>query len=148
MNHYYKKKSQKAFTLIEITIAVFMLASALVVLLGLEQSNISRTLNDQNRKIALGLARKVMSAIELEKIEINVDEEKDGKVLDFFKQNNIEYDKDEKDRLENFSVVLKASSPNLAGFEQDNLIKLIELKISWGETHRESLSIIRYTEHV
>lgn len=144
----YNKKNQKAFTLIEIAIAVFMLATSLVVILGLEQSNIARTLNDQNKKIALGLARKVMAAIELEKIEINIDEEKEDNIVNFFNQNNIEYDKDDKDKLENFSVTLKASSPNLAGFEQDNLIKLIELKISWGETRREELSIIRYTEHV
>ena len=141
-------KSQNGFTLIEIMIAVLILATALVVMLGLEQSNIVRTINDQNRKVALSLARKVMAAIDLEQITINIDEEKESKIIDFFNQNNIEYDNDDKKNYDKFSIVLKASSPTIAGIEQDNIIKLIELKILWGESYKEQLSIVRYTEHI
>ena len=141
-------KSQNGFTLIEIMIAVLILATALVVMLGLEKSNIVRTINDQNRKVALSLARKVMAAIDLEQITINIDEEKESKIIDFFNQNNIEYDNDDKKNYDKFSIVLKASSPTIAGIEQDNIIKLIELKILWGESYKEQLSIVRYTEHI
>ena len=141
-------KSQNGFTLIEMMIAVLILATALVVMLGLEQSNIVRTINDQNRKVALSLARKVMAAIDLEQITINIDEEKESKIIDFFNQNNIEYDNDDKKNYDKFSIVLKASSPTIAGIEQDNIIKLIELKILWGESYKEQLSIVRYTEHI
>ena len=147
-NKLHKNKFQNGFTLIEIAIAVFMLASALVVMLGLEQSNIARTLNDQNRKVALGLARKIMSAIELEQLKINIDEEKEAKVMDFFSQNNLEFDTEDKDKLDKFQVSLKASSPEIAGFDKDNLIKLIQLRISWGDAHKENLDIIKYSEHV
>lgn len=144
----FKSLKQNGFTLIEITIAVFMLASSLVVMLGLEQSNMTRTINDQNRKVALGLARKVMSYIELQKVNINIDEEKADKIINFFSQNNIEYDKDDKDVLDKYDVNLKATSAQISGFEQDNLIKLIELKISWGPSHREELSVIRFVENI
>ena len=147
-NSHTKHKSQNGFTLIEIMIAVLILATALVVMLGLEQSNIVRTINDQNRKVALSLARKVMAAIDLEQITINIDEEKESKIIDFFNQNNIEYDNDDKKNYDKFSIVLKASSPTIAGIEQDNIIKLIELKILWGESYKEQLSIVRYTEHI
>ncbi|MGI6680987.1 MAG: type IV pilus modification PilV family protein [Bdellovibrionota bacterium] len=143
-----KTRCEKGFTLVEIAIAVFMLATALVVMLGLEQSNIARTINDQNRKVALGLARKVMAAIELEKVSINVDEEKDEELIVFFSQNDIPFDEEDKDILDKFKIKLKATSPKLIGIEQENIIKLIELKISWGETNREELNIIRYTENI
>ena len=89
-----------------------------------------------------------MAAIDLEQITINIDEEKESKIIDFFNQNNIEYDNDDKKNYDKFSIVLKASSPTIAGIEQDNIIKLIELKILWGESYKEQLSIVRYTEHI
>ncbi len=140
--------NQSGFTLIEISIAILMLATSLVVLIGLEQSSMQRAINDKDRRVALSVARRIMSDIEIKKITIDIDQKKEDKLLNFLKQNDFELEDDdiEKKNLEKFSIVLQASSPPLAGIEQDNLIKLIELTISWGETNREKLYLIRYIE--
>lgn len=140
--------NQSGFTLIEISIAILMLATSLVVLIGLEQSSMQRAINDKDRRVALSVARRIMSDVEIKKITIDIDQKKEDKLLNFLKQNDFELEDDdiEKKNLEKFSIVLQASSPPLAGIEQDNLIKLIELTISWGETNREKLYLIRYIE--
>ena len=65
-------KSQNGFTLIEIMIAVLILATALVVMLGLEQYNIVRTINDQNRKLSIFSIKTILNMIMMiKKIMIN-----------------------------------------------------------------------------
>ena len=56
--------TQEGFTLIEITLAIFLLAVSLVTLLGLQASVIQRSLNDRNRLDAMLIARRVLSSIE------------------------------------------------------------------------------------
>jgi len=55
---------QCGFTMMELTLAIVILAGALVVLLGLQSSVISRTVDDTNRKHAMMYARQILSAVE------------------------------------------------------------------------------------
>jgi len=60
-----KKRSRDlGFTLIEITIAVFILAVSLVTLIGLQSSILQRSISDRNEIEAMLVARRILAAIE------------------------------------------------------------------------------------
>lgn len=59
-----KEKSIAGFTLIEVMLAVLILAGSLVVLLGLQSSIINRNIQDRNRQYAMLAARRILSAVE------------------------------------------------------------------------------------
>jgi competence protein ComGC len=61
-----KIKSVRAFTLLEIAFALMLLSGALVVIVGLQSSAISRTVSDRNIQKAALIARSIMSAIEID----------------------------------------------------------------------------------
>lgn len=56
---------RRGFTLIEITIAVLILAGSLVILLGLQSSATARSVDDRVRQHAMLEARKILTALEL-----------------------------------------------------------------------------------
>ncbi|MCO6431875.1 MAG: prepilin-type N-terminal cleavage/methylation domain-containing protein [Deltaproteobacteria bacterium] len=60
---------QRGFTLIEVVIAVVILSTAFITLLGLQSSIMKRTLRDEEKQQAMLLARSILAAI-----ESNVDE--------------------------------------------------------------------------
>lgn len=64
--------SQQGFTLVEVVIAVVVLASAFITLLGLQSAIMRRTLRDEARQQEMLLARSILSAIEsnLEAVEV------------------------------------------------------------------------------
>lgn len=60
------RSSSLGFTLIEVIMAIVILASALTVLLGLQASIIERTIRDSNQKQAAMFTRQILAAIESE----------------------------------------------------------------------------------
>lgn len=61
-----KLNTQRGFTLIEIIIAVMILAFSLTALLGLQSSATDQAIRTRNKQQAMLMARKIMSAIELQ----------------------------------------------------------------------------------
>lgn len=59
-----KRYSRNGFTLIEVVIAVVILAAALITILGLQSSIMRRTLRDEGRQQAMLLSRSMLAAIE------------------------------------------------------------------------------------
>lgn len=57
--------SDSAFTFIEIMLAVILLSAALVVLIGLQTSAVSRALRDRDQQNAMLVARSILAAAEL-----------------------------------------------------------------------------------
>jgi prepilin-type N-terminal cleavage/methylation domain-containing protein len=63
-------RGEKAFTLIEIVIAVAILGAAMVTLIGLQSSAISLTVSDDLRIEAIGVARRILSHVDLLKADL------------------------------------------------------------------------------
>ena len=55
----------RGFTLMEVTMALLLLAGALVVLLGLQSSTIQRAVRDRNQQSAMLIARSILAAVEV-----------------------------------------------------------------------------------
>jgi type II secretory pathway pseudopilin PulG len=58
------KNKNLGFTLLEIAFALILLSGSLVVVIGLQSSNIKRAVSDRNQQKAALLARSILSAIE------------------------------------------------------------------------------------
>ncbi|MCB0338983.1 MAG: prepilin-type N-terminal cleavage/methylation domain-containing protein [Bdellovibrionales bacterium] len=63
---------ERGFTLIEIVIALFILGTSLVTLLGLQSAILERTNRDQNRLNAMLFMRRVLANIETSNSEVDV----------------------------------------------------------------------------
>jgi prepilin-type N-terminal cleavage/methylation domain-containing protein len=121
----------RAFTLIEVSIAILILAGALIVLLGLQSSLISRTLADERSQQAMLLARRILTAIELESEGLPVEERRfDGlKALEEFDMLGDE--RQDSERLRDFMVTLKVDSVGLPGVGEEAM-RRVDLSVAWG----------------
>lgn len=146
-------KRRGGFTLIEITIAVVILASALVILLGLQTSAIDRTIRDQNSQQAMLVSRRILSAVEAKKDELDVGEIA-GNIEEVLNQLNAQDGEDVAEReallnIENYQVRLEIELSSLP--ELDEQMKRILLTLSWGdppfESLQESYQVVYFTPH-
>ena len=60
-----KKDSRAGFTLVEVVIAILVLAGSLVVLLGLQSAAVTKALRDRNQLQAMLAARHIFAAVEV-----------------------------------------------------------------------------------
>ncbi len=125
------------FTLIEITISIFLLASALTIILGLQTSSVSRAINDQNRLNAMLLARRVLTGLET---GLTAPEVQDISVpaLEYLPKDNIQ--PEEENTLKNFIINLKIEQWEIRGYD-DIKVKRIFLNIEWGDDTEQTLAV-------
>ena len=131
---YKESSSNSGFTLIEVSLAVFLLGLALVTIIGLQSSVLQRSIADNKRLQALTIARMIMSQIETSREEIEI-ENRSGSVQDFISDAQDLGIQPEK--YAEFSVKLDVT---LAGIpEKPDALKKIDLKIFWNEVDNYSL---------
>lgn len=138
--------SRNGFTMIEIMIAVMILAGSLVVILGLEASLTRQALRTKNKQIAMLLARRVLAGIEASE---NVPEDQDvtepmPKLLDKFAGVSLtEKSESKQAELQNQETyighLLVATTP-IQGLEE-NAVKRITLNVSWSDQPSDSIVI-------
>lgn len=135
------KDRQAGFTLIEVTIAIFVLAGALVIILGLQSSIVRRAVTDKEEQVALLAARRILAAIETSGDPVPVGETS-GTALEVLQSaigsQNIASDED--DTLKNLEATLAVSYRGIPTLN-DQAMKQIDLKISWSKGGGDSVSI-------
>ena len=77
------RTAEYGLTMIEVIFAIILFAGAMIVLLGLQSSNLSRTREDRNKVRAMLAAREILSAIEIQDEPLDPGT-KDGSVDDLF----------------------------------------------------------------
>lgn len=127
--HNLKKKSL-GFTLMEVTIAVVILSSALVTLLGLQSSILKRALRDEEKQQAMLVARTILSAIEVRNKDIEV---QDGvstvqQLLGKLQLDISDKENDKSIQKFEFMARLKVENVGLKNIG-DNLLKSVSLSI-------------------
>lgn len=138
------RSKQSGFTLIEIMVALLILASASGILIGMQSSAIARTIRDKNAQQGMLLARRIMSSIEVAG-PTGVLENFDGEpAINALQRWGIPEptDQAEKQTLSPFSVSLAVEEfqlplPNIS---QDPMKKLT-LRITWGSEVDESFIV-------
>lgn len=139
-------RAQSGFTLIEILIALSVMASASVVLIGMQSSAIARTMRDKNAQQGMFLSRRIMASVEaLANNPLDVPTFENESAIGALQKFGIPEptDEHEKRALEPFQVALlgeflQIPIPNV---NQDPIRKFV-LKITWGPAVDETFSVV------
>ena len=145
------KQEMKAagFTLMEVTIALLVLASALVVLLGLQSSSVQRAVRDRSQQEAMLAARSILAAIEIGAEDLETQDTTDSAAALFEKLTGGAR-QDEEDRLsEKYQANLRVEEleipvPNTDPKFAENPIRLkqVILTVFWGESPNDQLRVV------
>lgn len=132
--------TEAAFTLIEITIAVFILATSLVVLIGLETSLLGQAVSDRNRVEAMLVARRILAAMESspeplpnQQIEGNAKQ-----LLEKFVE-NVGSEEDQDTRIESLTGTFVVEDWGIP--DNPTALKRITLTLSWSENPSDTVTV-------
>jgi Tfp pilus assembly protein PilV len=118
------------FTLMEVTIAVLILSTALITLLGLQSSILKRSLRDEEKQQAMLLARTILSAIEVKNKDID-DQDSTTTVEALFEKLQLNLkDEGNEENIKKFSFMAHLKVENVSVKDVgDNLMKSVSLTI-------------------
>ena len=127
------------FTLLEIVIAIALLAVALVSMIGLNSSAMERTIRDRHAQQAMLLSRSILAGIEASKQPIEVGQTS-GTALELVRQFNAAPDgADFPPELDIFTASLEVESISIpinrdgAVTIANDALRRINLEIRWGD---------------
>ncbi len=125
-----RKGTNFGFTLMEVTIAVLILSSALVTLLGLQSSILKRALRDEEKQHAMLIARTILSAIEIKNQDIETQDTTSSvdQLLDKLQLNIKDDGNEENIKKFEFMARLKVENVGIKNIGE-NLMKSISLTI-------------------
>lgn len=144
----------RGFTLIEITIAVLILAGSLVILLGLQSSATARSVDDRVRQHAMLEARKILTALELAPEEPALGEIR-GPVRDvvsqIFQPLALESIEDSTQRESwalpyTFEATVRVDRWELPRIE--DAMRRITVRVAWGPNITEAYEVEYFIPHV
>lgn len=131
-----RKNKISGFTLIEITLAIFLLAVSLVTILGLQSSVVQRSINDSNELQAMLIARRILASIESGETPATV-QDRTARASTFLHSDDEQHD----DKIdESLEVQLKIEEWTIEAFPQA-LVNRVLVRVFWGEDPSQSLSI-------
>ncbi len=134
------------FTLIEVTLAIVILAGSFTILIGLQSAIIERTVRDNNQKQAVMIARQILAAIESEEASSNPVplQETTAPVQDILDSIlGAPFEIPTTLRLEPFQASLMVAYAGIPGVA-DEALKRIDLTVFWGDSINEQLHVVLF----
>jgi prepilin-type N-terminal cleavage/methylation domain-containing protein len=146
-----KNSLDNGFTLMEVTIALAVLASAMIILLGLQSSMVDRTVIQRQQVEALRFARGILSAVEAREtagvaLDIGSFSGTPNDVMEsILKGSSLQNQSDSgglRDQVtRNMTAVLNVQYWGIPSVN-DKAMKRVELKLSWGDRREENLQYL------
>lgn len=143
-------RSTSGFTLLEIAIAIFILAGSMVALLSLQSAALDRAVRDKQKQQAMLIARTVLAEIETGLQTTGLGEQS-FTARDLLSRHGEGVDMQElKDlKLEQMLINLMISDwefpvPSASGIPNQIALKRIDLKITWGEGPRDYIEVVYF----
>ncbi len=145
INRYNRHAQEEGFTLIEIILAIMLLAAGLSVILGLQSSAVDQTIRDRNKEFALLAGRRILSTIETGDgdVEILEKDEPMNKLLQSFGAIDPNSKEDDLTRLAEFQGHIKVENWGIPEINP-NAMKKISLEISWSDSPRDMVQLIYF----
>ena len=139
-----RKNRSQGFTIIEVTFAIFLLATALVVLLGLQSSAVQKTLRDRDQMHAMLLARQILAAIESssEPLEATEQEGTPQDIMQLFAEAP-DTDTDEDEIDQRYQARVSIDYWPIPGLAEDAVLRVL-LTVYWGELPNEFLEVVYF----
>lgn len=136
-------RRSKGFTLLEIMIAVVILSIALVTLLSLQASVLSQEVRDKERQAALGIARQILTALEIredpmEDGELNL---RAGELLSMLYDNPTPNNSNVPEKGLDYLATLSVSPRGIPTLSKNDLQEF-KLTIRWGEGELDKVSFL------
>lgn len=130
----------------EVTFAIVILSSALVVLVGLQSAVAERSIYDDNRKVAMHFSRQILAAIETrEASQEPLEDQNTVETAEVMLQNILGTNVPPIQNVRPPSIELQAQLivgpwgiPDVA----DNLMKKIELTLFWSDSPRDQFRTV------
>ena len=142
-----ERKSQKlrrneGFTLIEITIAVVILAMGLSIILGLQSSAVTQSLRDRNKEIALLAGRRILAHLEVDEGDLNTEDNSGPlpKLLERFGATEKDGDGKEDAKLSDYTARLQIEPWGIPDADPEAM-KRVVLTISWSDSPSDSVEL-------
>lgn len=145
------REHKKGFTLVEVVIAILILAGSLVVLLGLQSASVTKALRDRNQLQAMLAAKHIFAAVEV--FQQFDDRDDTLPVYQLLKDLDALPDVGDSAEEEELYARMEAriqigewENPEaLAPLGADkNLLKRIYLQIFWGESPDDQMEIVYF----
>ncbi len=137
---------QRAFTLIEITVAVLVLATAMVTFIGVSSGALNNAWRDRNRLQATLMCRRILASIESEDVSVEI-QDTEKSLLEIYRDFAAEDQMDRDDQLlqlaENFRGRLTVSYQGIPNVDPQAL-KRISLVAAWGESELDRVEIVYF----
>lgn len=135
-------RSQRAFTLVEILIAIALLAAGVTTLYGLQAANTQTTLHIANEHHAVLLARQFFASIEVRPEEAPpLDEQTvEGSFEELYRAINMKAPPLSEDARSRFRVSMVIDKWALADLLEKPMRRM-QLRVFWGGTGRDSVSL-------
>jgi type II secretory pathway pseudopilin PulG len=132
--------AERGFTLIEITIAILVLAGSFTVILGLMASATQRAVRDRNSQSAMLMARRILAAIETNKDapSVGVQEDSANRILTSLMP-GIEENSPELDETKMFSARLTSAAWPV-GDDKESLVR-VSLELFWSDSPADSFYV-------
>ena len=135
-----KKRPQLGFTILEIIIAVMILAASLTTLLSLQTSAMSQALRTRNALEAMLASRAIMAGVEFAADELN-EQKREGTVVDvarFFLKEEALAPLIAKQSSVPLNAALIIEPWNLPKLEENTLLRLT-LEVSWSPAPQDKI---------
>ena len=141
-------KRVRGFTLVEIMIAIVILATSLTVILGLQSAIMKRSIDDKSRLTAMLFARRILASLEasIDEIPFGVTNETVYEMLDL--DNNRSGDTDSEEDSETALARTMLAELNVEPFglpNNEEALKRITLSINWTDNPFDSIQIYYFT---
>jgi len=145
-----KNNDELGLTFIEVLIAILILGMSISTILGLQFSVMEQALQDKNQRIAMLIARNVLSAIEIDPSSFSnkhINKPASSIIKDFI--GNINLDKEELAQYNNFNVELNIQETEIPMITGENIdfiaMKEIHLTVFWGDLDNEQTNVVYFS---
>jgi prepilin-type N-terminal cleavage/methylation domain-containing protein len=132
------KKASPGFTLIEVALAILLLATALTIIVSLQSAVVEQSISNSEREEALLYARSILSSYEIAENLIPKAQSKIS-LYTYLKDSNLLPTQDRylEDHLKNYTIDIEVEPWKIPGFEELNLgrdgLTRITTRIIWGD---------------
>jgi len=136
-----KQENLSGFTLIEVTMAIVIMASALTILVGMQSSLVEQTIRGRNQQQAMLLARRILAGFEVVDPDMN-EGTSEMSAAEALELSEVADERDPQDYAgyENFRVLIQFNYWGIPKIDPQAMQRIL-VRVMWGPLPGDSLVV-------